>query len=109
MAIDIRDDHDEVLDAVGKILRTYEDRHPRARIEAYRQDSASIRVRIIDPDFEGLDRANRRENAWRLLDDLSEDVLSRLNLLLLPAPREKKASFAVTSSTIPFPPPRDGA
>lgn len=103
MAIDIRDDHDEVLDAVGQILRSYEGQHPRARIEAYRRDSASIRVRIIDPDFEGLDRAKRHEEVWRLLDELPEDVLSHLSVLLLLTPRERKTSFASYEFDHPVP------
>jgi stress-induced morphogen len=103
MAIDIRDDQDEILDAVGKILRVYEDRHPRARIEAYRRDSASIRIRIIDPDFEGLDRAKRHGDVWRLLDELPEDVLSHLSLLLLLTPKEKKTSFASYEFDHPVP------
>ncbi len=94
MPINIRGDHDEILDAFMKVLREYESMHRGARIEAYRLDSASIRVRIVDPDFEGLDRAKRHEDVWRLLDELPEDVLSHLSRLLLLTPKEKKTSFA---------------
>jgi hypothetical protein len=94
MSIVIRGDHDETLDAFADVLREYETLHRRARIEAYRLDPASIRVRIIDPDFEGFDRAKRHEDVWRYLDGLPDDVLSHLSLLLLLTPREKKTSFA---------------
>src|ERR1700736_5520470 len=64
--------------SVLKVLKTlndgYQPNHPKAAIEAYRYNSASIRIRIIDPDFEGLDLVERDEMVRPLLRTLPEEV-----------------------------------
>jgi len=41
------------------ILTEYERAHPQAQIEGRRQNPVSIRLRIIDSDFQGMDRIER--------------------------------------------------
>jgi len=41
------------------ILTEYERAHPQAQIEGLRQNPVSIRLRIIDSDFQGMDRIER--------------------------------------------------
>jgi hypothetical protein len=80
-----------------------EDQHPRAQIEAYRQNSVSIRVRIIDPDFAGISRAERHEIVWRFLETLSDDVQSQMSLLILLTPEELPTSIANLEFDNPIP------
>lgn len=95
MAIHIpRGTSDEVIDKIIAVLQQYEADHPRAEIDLYRQNSVSVRVRIVDPDFAGHGKPQRSQRAWKYLGLLSEDVQSDISTVLLLTPDEKKASFA---------------
>ena len=95
MAINIpRGNSDEVIDKMIAALRTYEADHPRAQIDLYRQNSVSVRVRIIDPDFAGQGKPQRSKQAWRYLGDLPDEVQSDISTVLLLTPDETKKSFA---------------
>ena len=61
----------KVLEA---LRQCYGASHPKARIEAYRYNPCSIRVRIIDPDFTGKGLSEREEAIWPILESLPEDV-----------------------------------
>jgi|SRR5208283_112316 len=103
MPLKIRGKSDEKLKAVKQVLVEYESKHPRANIEAYRQNSVSIRVRIIDPDFAGIDKADRHNTVWQFLDHLPEKVQSEISVLLLLTPDERKKSFANLEFDNPLP------
>jgi hypothetical protein len=95
MAITIRRGHsDEVIVQIIKALQGYESDHPRAQIDLYRQNSVSVRIRIIDPDFAGQGKPQRSHNVWRYLDGLPEEVQSDISTVLLLTPDETKMSFA---------------
>jgi hypothetical protein len=79
----------QVLDA----LQPYREAHPVAAIDAYRQNLMSIRVRIIDSGFHGLDLVEREGRVWRILEPLPPAVRSHITLLLLLTPEEAKVSF----------------
>jgi stress-induced morphogen len=76
-----------------KLMQEYVASHPKAQVTVYRFNSVSIRVRIIDPDFEGLTRTERDTLIWDILDTLSEDTRAEISLLLLVTPRESKTSY----------------
>ena len=88
-----------VLDALAK----YKDSHPNARIDVHRQNSMSIRVRIIDPEFAGMDRVDREPPIWRLLKTLPEGIFANLTMLLLLTPEEAEASLANLEFENPIP------
>ena len=77
---------DSSIKHVFDALSNYECQHPHAQVEIYRQNSASIRVRIVDPDFSGVSRADRHEIIWRFLENLPERVQSQVSLLLALTP-----------------------
>lgn len=55
--VKIRDKNiDDCLQAVADALAKYEEQHPNAEIEVYRQNTASIRVQIVDSDFAGVSK-----------------------------------------------------
>lgn len=56
--------------------------------DAYRYNSASIRVRIIDPRFEGLDRTRRDARVEKVLKTLPERTQGDIVMLLTFAPLE---------------------
>jgi stress-induced morphogen len=85
------------------VLRTYKDDHPLAEIDAYRQNSASIRIRVIDPDFQGMDRVARHDTIWKILELLPEDIVSQITVLLPLTPDEREASFANMDFENPIP------
>jgi stress-induced morphogen len=95
MAISIpRGTADEVIDSIISTLRTYETDHPRAKIDIYRQNSVSVRIRIIDEEFAGLDKAERSKLVWRYLENLPDEAQSDISTVLLLTPDETKKSFA---------------
>jgi stress-induced morphogen len=104
MSRTIRGSSDAYLEQIDDALRLYEIRHPRAAIEIYRENSASIRIRIIDPDFAGCDRAQRHNDVWRhYLGNLSDDVQGEISVLLLLTPEETETSFANVEFDHPIP------
>ena len=94
---------DPKLKQIVEVLKTYATRHPNADIEAYRFNSVSVRIRIVDPAFEGKSRSDREEEIWTLLDQLPDEVASEISLLLLFTPKEAKESFASEEFDDPIP------
>jgi stress-induced morphogen len=95
MAINIpRGKSDEVIEKIKEALRPYEHDHLRAQIDLYRQNSVSVRVRIIDPEFAGLGKPQRSQLAWKYLGTLPDEVQSDISTVLLLTPDETKMSFA---------------
>jgi hypothetical protein len=104
MAINIpRGTSDEVIDKIIVALRDYEADHSQAQIDLYRQNSVSVRVRIVDPDFAGQGKPQRSQQAWRYLGKLSDDVQSDISTVLLLTPDETRASFANLEFEDPIP------
>jgi stress-induced morphogen len=91
---EIRGQSDAALDAIAAAIEPYERAHADAEVVIYRQNSVSIRIRIIDPDFNGMERADRHDAIWGLFDGLSDDIQSQVTLLLLLTPEETSTSFA---------------
>ena len=58
------------------------------RTDAYRFNSASIRIRIIDPQFEGKTASERQEMVIPLLDTLPKKTREDILRLLTIAPSE---------------------
>jgi hypothetical protein len=94
---------DSAVQQVLDTLTAYDNRHAKESIEAYRQNSASIRVRILDPDFHGLDRAEREDLIWAILDQLPDGIRSQITQLLLLTPGEASSSFANFEFENPIP------
>lgn len=95
MAIKLRTKRpDRLLKALVTALGRYERRHPRARIEAYRRNSVSVRIRVINPEFRGLARSEREEEVWRAFDNLPDETVAEISMLLLLTPDEATESVA---------------
>jgi stress-induced morphogen len=101
--IDRSDKPDTQVQQVLDILTAYERVHPQAQIEGRRHNPVSIRLRIIDPDFQGLDRVEREPAIWKLLHRLPEEVLVNLTMLLLLTPEEAETSWASQEFDRPIP------
>jgi len=84
-------------------LSSYELKHPDAKIDLYRQNSASVRIRIIDDCFAGMSRRDRNDYAWTYFDNLSEDAQGEISLLLLLTPAEVEKDFANIEFEDPVP------
>jgi hypothetical protein len=104
MAITLRTKRpDQTLKQIVDALKEYDAEHPQAKIEAYRQNAVSVRIRVIDPGFEGKSRAEREEELWAVLEQLPDDVTAEISLLLLLTPEEAKTSFANVEFDNPVP------
>src|SRR5947208_13302216 len=85
------------------LLTAYERTHPQAQIEGRRHNPVSIRLRIIDPDFQGMDRIEREAAIWKLLRQLPEEVFVNITILLLLTPEETEHSLASQEFDHPIP------
>jgi stress-induced morphogen len=93
----------DVLAILDVLKSAYQTAHPQSEVRSYRQNSASIRIRIIDPDFKKLDRARRHDLIWDILEQLPEDTQSQVTILLLLTPEETKKSIANMDFENPIP------
>jgi hypothetical protein len=104
MAVKLRTERpDKRMQQIADALDLYAAAHPTAQIEAYRQNSVSVRVRVIDPVFKGRSRAQREEGLWAIRERLPEDVVAEISVLLLLTPDEAKKSFASFDFDDPIP------
>jgi hypothetical protein len=90
----VRGKRDRVLAAIADALQEYERGHPRARIELYRRNRAAVRVRVIDPDFTGLDRQRRDDLIWPYLEKARSGAAGDITMLVLLTPEEAPHSIA---------------
>lgn len=104
MAIKLRTKRpNTTLKRIVEALKDYAVDHPTAEIEAYRQNSVSVRIRIVDSTFAGKSRAAREDDLWGFLDRLPEEVVAEISLLLLLTPDEVEKSFANFEFENPIP------
>ena len=94
---------DAITDEIKQVLTAYEKDHPKAKIDMYRQNSASVRIRIIDSDFDGMSKRERNDLIWKYLEPLSEDSQGDLSMLVLLTPSEVKTSLANMEFEDPVP------
>jgi hypothetical protein len=93
MTIKLRGKRDRMLARIADALTDYDNAHPKAQIEAYRQNPVSVRIRVLNPEFAGKSRAEREEEVWNHLNKLPEDAVADISLLLLLTPQEAKDSL----------------
>jgi stress-induced morphogen len=94
---------DQVIDQLREALDSFGSKHPKAKIHLYRQNPASVRIRIIDPLFQGLSKSQRHDEVWKFLEKLDEEVQSEVSMLLLLNPDETKLSFGNMEFEDPVP------
>jgi len=85
---------DDTVKKICEALDAYEGQYPGAEAKLYRQNAASIRLRIVDRRFEGMGKSRRHDQVWRFLcDRVGEDVMGDVSLLLLLPPAELGTSL----------------
>ena len=99
----IPDKHVQVI--LDLLQRTYAPSHPKARVDAYRYNSACIRVRIVDPLFRKLPVRRREKIAWEHLAPLPDETHGQISLLVLLTPEEVDSSGVNYEFEFPEPPP----
>jgi stress-induced morphogen len=85
---------DEALDQVRDALEVYQQEHHSAEIALYRQNAVSIRIKVVDPDFDGIAKSARHSTIWEYIQKLPDEVQSDVSMLVLLTPREVKKSVA---------------
>lgn len=103
MAVEIRGDSDDVIKQIEIVLEAYQKDHPLAQVTMYRQNSVSVHIRIVDPDFNGMSKADRNDRVWDYLDRLSDNAQADVSVLLLLTPSELPKSFANLEFEDPVP------
>lgn len=72
------------------IEKTLKSRFP--NVEAYRYNSVSIRIRVIDDRFQGKSKPDRDDMVSSLLDQLPEEIQADITILLLLTDNERAQS-----------------
>jgi stress-induced morphogen len=94
MATITRGRRDKVVGKIKEILDQYELAHPTAVATLYRQDSASVRVRIVDPRFGRSSKGARHDKVWKFISDRLDEIdREEVALLILLTPAEQPESF----------------
>ena len=94
MAKSVQGDSDTEVQMLKDALDAYETAHPGAKAALYRQNNASIRLRVIDQRFAPMNKSRRHGEVWDFLShQLPEDVLANISLLLTVTPSELNDSF----------------
>jgi stress-induced morphogen len=85
---------DPSIKQIKELLKQeYASKHQDAEIKVYRYNSGSIRIRIIDADFQGQSKAQRDRSIWKILEALPNDVRDEISLRLLLTPAERATSL----------------
>jgi stress-induced morphogen len=91
------------VEKIKAVLSDYERKNPGAEAEVYRQNNASIRIRIFDENFAGLSKGDRHDRVWDFLAaGLDDDTLQEISVLL-PLTRSEKQSFMSVEFDDPVP------
>jgi stress-induced morphogen len=93
MSLRTKREDKQVRDIRAILRRDYGAQHPGAKIDVYRYNSASIRIRIIDSAFAGKTIPEREEMVWPILEGLPERTQSEITVLLVVTPGESKHSM----------------
>lgn len=94
---------DPVVERLIEVLRRYESDHPSARIDIYRRDRFSVRIRVIDDSFAGMSRVERHELVWSYLDQAPDAAIEDISTVLTLMPGEVEKSFASVEFENPVP------
>lgn len=101
--VEIRGKGDPEVIAFAEAIASYKQAHPGAEIVVRRQNSVSIRGRIIDPGFREIPRSKRHEIVWNCFTNLDELVQDQISMLLLLTPEEQETSLANFEFEHPIP------
>src|SRR5579884_219008 len=95
MATVLRGNADQEVQVLKAALDAYEAQHHGAEASLYRNNPASIRLRVIDGRFEGMSRSRRHGDVWDFLAArVNDEALADVSQLLTLAPSELKNSLA---------------
>jgi stress-induced morphogen len=84
---------DRVTERVERVIREkYTPAHPNATVKAYRYSGWSIRVRVVDPDFEGKTFVERETELFPILRAFPDRDQERITMLLTLTPEESARS-----------------
>lgn len=96
---------DPVLKQIIKALEQYAEGHLNAKIDVYRHNNVSVRIRVLDSGFKGISRGQRDDDLWAILRELPDETVQDISLLILLTPAEAKKSFASMEFDDPIPTP----
>jgi stress-induced morphogen len=104
MSVNIRSGtSDKAAKAIVKALERYQETWPAAQIDVYRQNSVSVRIRVIDPTFSDLGRVERHDRVWEFLEQAPASAQSDVSMIVLLAPDEVSTSSANMAFENPIP------
>jgi stress-induced morphogen len=103
MTVDVTD---TVAEKLQQALQKYQTAHPEAQVDLHRWSRHSIRIRVIDPGFQGMGFFARHDEVWKYFRSLPDEVVGQINSLITLAPSELGTSRKNYLFENPEPPSR---
>ena len=104
MANIIRGPQDEAVLKLKSALDAYERQFVGAEASIYRQNPASVRVRIIDDRVKAMSRSRRHDELWQFLaEQVGDDVMGEVSMLLVLPHSELRSSLSNLEFEDPMP------
>jgi stress-induced morphogen len=104
MATITRGSQDQLVQKIKSVLDQYEHHYEGSTASVYRQNSASVRIRIVDQRFDGLSIGQRHDAVWKFIADrLGQEELQEISVLLMLTPQEKLVSDMSSDFDHPIP------
>lgn len=104
MAAILRGSTDEAVGSLRAALDQYEAAYPGSVASLYRQNVASIRVRVLDARFEGMAKSRRHAEVWNFLAArVPAEIMAEISVVLALPPAELGASLANLDFENPLP------
>lgn len=97
----VHDSSDAQTAALAAVLSDYERDHPGSSSQFYRENRASLRVRVIDDSVEPLSRHARHRLLWQYIAKLPLDIQEQITLLLIIPSSERAGSMASFEFDVP--------
>jgi stress-induced morphogen len=104
MATIIHGPKDKYVRKLKTVLDEYERENPGAVATLYRQNTASVRIRIVDSRFAKMTKGDRHDKVWDYLTSrVDEDTMQEISVLLLLSQEEQNSSFMNFEFNDPIP------
>jgi stress-induced morphogen len=85
---------DARVQQLAKAMGAWQSEHVRSEIAVKRVNDFMVNIRVIDPDFQGMNRGERHDKIWEILETVPDEIVEEVSVLLLLTPSEANRPFA---------------
>lgn len=85
---------DAAIQQIADALAPFDKQSQAAKIDVVRENSAAIKIQIIDSQFVGLTKVERSQRVWPFLRLLGSEIQDEISALVLLSPAEGQVPWA---------------